>query len=70
MRLADGLGWVQDVRSFAAPGMSPQGLRLNRPPACPTLSALRRLCHGILDHQNGRLQDDTTLLLLVWTGPR
>lgn len=30
---------------------------------------LRRLCHGILDHQQGRLQDDATLLMLVWTGP-
>jgi len=31
---------------------------------------LRRLCHSVLDHQQGRLQDDATLLLLVWTGPR
>jgi serine phosphatase RsbU (regulator of sigma subunit) len=31
---------------------------------------LRRLCHSVLDHQRGRLQDDATLLLLVWTGPR
>ena len=30
---------------------------------------LRRLCHGILDHQQGRLQDDATLLLVAWTGP-
>jgi hypothetical protein len=30
---------------------------------------LRRLCHGILDHQKGRLQDDATLLMVVWTGP-
>ena len=30
---------------------------------------LRRLCHGILDHQQGRLQDDATLLMVVWTGP-
>jgi len=30
---------------------------------------LRRLCHSILDHQQGRLQDDATLLLLVWAGP-
>jgi hypothetical protein len=29
---------------------------------------LRRLCHAILDHQKGRLQDDATLLLVVWTG--
>lgn len=31
---------------------------------------LRRLCHNILDHQKGRLQDDATLLMVVWTGPR
>jgi hypothetical protein len=29
---------------------------------------LRRLCHSILDHQQGRLQDDATLLMVVWTG--
>ena len=31
---------------------------------------LRKLCHSVLDHQQGRLQDDATLLLLVWMGPR
>ena len=31
---------------------------------------LRRLCHSVLAHQQGQLQDDATLLLLVWTGPR
>jgi serine phosphatase RsbU (regulator of sigma subunit) len=31
---------------------------------------LRRLCHSVLAHQEGQLQDDATLLLLVWTGPR
>jgi serine phosphatase RsbU (regulator of sigma subunit) len=31
---------------------------------------MRLLCHSVLDHQNGRLQDDATLLLLVWAGPR
>jgi hypothetical protein len=31
---------------------------------------MRRLCHSVLDHQQGRLQDDATLLLVVWTGPR
>ena len=31
---------------------------------------MRRLCHSVLDHQKGRLQDDATLLLLVWTGQR
>jgi hypothetical protein len=30
---------------------------------------LRRLCHGILDHQQGQLQDDATLLMVLWTGP-
>jgi hypothetical protein len=30
---------------------------------------LRRLCHAILDHQQGRLQDDATLLMVAWTGP-
>ena len=30
---------------------------------------LRRLCHAILDHQQGQLQDDATLLLVVWSGP-
>ena len=30
---------------------------------------LRRLCHAILDHQQGRLQDDATLLMVVWNGP-
>jgi hypothetical protein len=35
-----------------------------RPPA----EVLRRLCHAVLDHQRGRLQDDATLLLVVYTG--
>ena len=30
---------------------------------------MRRLCHGILDHQRGRLQDDATLLMVMWIGP-
>ena len=30
---------------------------------------LRRLCHAILDHQQGRLQDDATLLMVMWRGP-
>lgn len=30
---------------------------------------MRRLCHSVLDHQQGRLQDDATLLLVVWKGP-
>lgn len=31
---------------------------------------LRKLCHSVLDHQRGRLQDDATLLLVAWTGTR
>jgi len=27
---------------------------------------MRRLCHSVLDHQRGQLQDDATLLLVVW----
>ncbi len=30
---------------------------------------MRRLCHAVLDHQSGRLQDDATLLVLCWSGP-
>ena len=30
---------------------------------------LRRLCHAVLDHQKGRLQDDATLLMVAWSGP-
>ncbi len=30
---------------------------------------MRRLCHDVLDHQHGRLQDDATLLILCWNGP-
>ncbi|MDQ3898531.1 MAG: serine/threonine-protein phosphatase, partial [Actinomycetota bacterium] len=30
---------------------------------------MRKLGHSVLDHQKGRLQDDATLLLVVWTGP-
>lgn len=28
---------------------------------------LRRLIHGVLDHQRGRLQDDATIMLLEWS---
>ena len=31
---------------------------------------MRRLCHSVIDHQRGRLQDDATLLQVVWMGPR
>jgi hypothetical protein len=30
---------------------------------------MRKLCHSVLDHQRGRLQDDATLLLVIWKGP-
>lgn len=30
---------------------------------------MRRLSHAVLDHQNGALQDDATLLILRWAGP-
>jgi serine phosphatase RsbU (regulator of sigma subunit) len=30
---------------------------------------MRRLSHAVLDHQEGRLQDDATLLMMRWTGP-
>ncbi|HVF32382.1 MAG TPA: PP2C family protein-serine/threonine phosphatase [Acidimicrobiales bacterium] len=30
---------------------------------------VRRLAHAVLDHQEGVLQDDGTLLLVVWHGP-
>jgi serine phosphatase RsbU (regulator of sigma subunit) len=30
---------------------------------------MRRLCHSVLEHQRGRLQDDASLLLLMWNGP-
>ncbi|HVE46021.1 MAG TPA: GAF domain-containing SpoIIE family protein phosphatase [Acidimicrobiales bacterium] len=30
---------------------------------------MRLLGHAVLDHQNGMLQDDATLLLLAWQGP-
>jgi serine phosphatase RsbU (regulator of sigma subunit) len=29
----------------------------------------RRLVHAILDHQDDRLQDDATVLLVEWCGP-
>jgi len=35
----------------------------------PPPEVLRKLCHGVLDHQHGRLQDDATLLMVVWAGP-
>ncbi|MCU1488621.1 MAG: protein serine/threonine phosphatase [Acidimicrobiaceae bacterium] len=35
----------------------------------PIAETARRLCHAVLDHQKGRLQDDATLVLVRWTGP-
>ncbi|MFE6028806.1 PP2C family protein-serine/threonine phosphatase [Streptomyces niveus] len=36
----------------------------------PVPETLRRLVHSVLDYQNGRLQDDATVLFLEWHGPR
>ncbi|MBY8854465.1 serine/threonine-protein phosphatase, partial [Saccharothrix sp. MB29] len=33
----------------------------------PAAETLRRVVRAVLDHQDGRLQDDATLLLLEWT---
>jgi serine phosphatase RsbU (regulator of sigma subunit) len=33
----------------------------------PAPETLRRLAHAVLDHQQGRLQDDATLLLVEWS---
>jgi serine phosphatase RsbU (regulator of sigma subunit) len=30
---------------------------------------MRRLVHAVLDHQQGRLQDDATMVVLCWAGP-
>jgi hypothetical protein len=35
----------------------------------PAAETVRRLVHAILDHQDDRLQDDATVLLLQWNGP-
>lgn len=34
----------------------------------PIAETARKLCHAVLAHQHGRLQDDATLLLLSWKG--
>lgn len=36
----------------------------------PVPETLRRLVHAVLDHHGGRLQDDATVLLCEWFGPR
>jgi phosphoserine phosphatase RsbU/P len=33
----------------------------------PTAEILRRLAHAVLDHQNGQLHDDATLMLVEWS---
>ncbi|MFI7075512.1 PP2C family protein-serine/threonine phosphatase [Micromonospora sediminicola] len=35
----------------------------------PAAETVRRLVHAILEHQDDRLQDDATVLLLHWIGP-
>ncbi|MFF7162290.1 PP2C family protein-serine/threonine phosphatase [Streptomyces sp. NPDC008086] len=36
----------------------------------PVPETLRRLIHAVLDYHDGRLQDDATVLLCEWIGPR
>jgi len=33
----------------------------------PAPETLRRVVHAVLEHQNGRLQDDATLMLVEWS---
>ena len=35
----------------------------------PAPETMRRLIHAILDHQEGQLQDDATIVVLEWQGP-
>ena len=37
--------------------------------ATPAPETLRRLAHAILDHQEGELQDDATIVVVEWRGP-
>lgn len=37
--------------------------------ATPAPEAMRRLMHAILDHQQGELQDDATIVMVEWQGP-
>lgn len=37
--------------------------------ATPTPETMRRLVHAILDHQEGELQDDATIVVVEWRGP-
>ncbi len=37
--------------------------------ATPAPETMRRLLHAILDHQEGELQDDATIVVMEWHGP-
>jgi serine phosphatase RsbU (regulator of sigma subunit) len=37
--------------------------------ATPAPETMRRLLHAILDHQDGELQDDATIVVVEWHGP-
>lgn len=37
--------------------------------ATPAPETMRRLLHAILDHQEGELQDDATIVVVEWRGP-
>ena len=37
--------------------------------ATPAPETMRRLMHAILDHQEGELQDDATIVVVEWRGP-
>ncbi|MEN3314411.1 MAG: hypothetical protein V7605_645 [Acidimicrobiaceae bacterium] len=37
--------------------------------ATPAPETMRRLIHAILDHQEGELQDDATIVVVEWRGP-
>ena len=37
--------------------------------AMPAPETMRRLLHAILDHQEGELQDDATIVVVEWRGP-
>ena len=37
--------------------------------ATPAPEMMRRLLHAILDHQEGELQDDATIVVVEWRGP-
>ena len=41
----------------------------NSAAALPVPETLRRLSHAVLDYQDGRIQDDATLLMLDWRPP-